>query len=88
MATSLWQQLSGYVGAGGAGGADDADGDYEEYYDEENYEIACVKHKHAMRRLMDAFPELSSDECHRRPCPCGRGALAMWPWVQKTAALG
>lgn len=65
-----------------------ADGDYEDYYDEEHYEIACVKHKHAMRRLMDAFPELSSNDCHRRPCPCGRGALAMWPWVVQTAQQG
>ena len=60
--------------------------DNDEYYcDEECYEVACVKHKHAMRRLREAFPEVSGEESHRRPCPCGRGALAMWPWVVQTA---
>ena len=30
-----------------------ADGDDEYYCDEEYYEVACVKHKHAMRRLRE-----------------------------------
>jgi hypothetical protein len=25
---------------------------------------------------------------HTRPCPCGRGALAKWPWVVQTARWG
>ena len=65
-----------------------AEGDDEYYYGEEQYEVACVKHKHAMRRLREAFPEVSGEESHRRPCPCGRGALAMWPWVVQTAQQG
>ena len=65
-----------------------ADGDDEYYCDEEHYEVACVKHKHAMRRLWEAFPEVSGEESHRRPCPCGHGALAMWPWVVQTAQQG
>ena len=65
-----------------------ADGDYEYYCEEEAYEVACVKHKHAMRRLREAFPEISREESHRRPCPCGRGSLAIWPWVVQTAQQG
>ena len=58
----------------------------EDFYEEE-YELACVKHKHALRRLRQAFPEVT-EEHHTRPCPCGRGALAVWPWVVQTAELG
>ena len=54
---------------------------------EEEYEIACVRHKHTLRRLHAAFPEVG-EEHHTRPCPCGRGALAVWPWVVQTAQLG
>ena len=64
---------------------DDGEGDF----DEERYELACVKHKHAMRRLCESFTEIRSDERgHTRPCACGRGALAVWPWVVQTAQLG
>ena len=68
----------------------DEDGE-DEYHEEELYELACVKHKHAMRRLHAAFPELAagtSSEHHTRPCPCGRRPLAVWPWVVQTAQLG
>ena len=53
----------------------------------EEYELACVRHKYAMRRLRLSFPEVA-DDGSRRPCPCGLGALAMWPWVVQTAELG
>ena len=63
----------------------DEDGEDEEF-DDEAYELVCVKHKHALRRL-HASHQLA-EEHHTRPCPCGHGALAMWPWVVQTAALG
>ena len=66
----------------------DDDGEY--YYDagdEEMHEIAYVEHKWALRRLREAFLEVSGEH-HTRPCPCGRGALAMWPWVVQTKQLG
>ena len=70
--------------------ADQVSGEYDFHdgeRDEELYELACVKHKHAMHRLLSSFPR--SDETHHtRPCPCGPGALAMWPWVVQTAQLG
>ena len=51
--------------------------------DEERYENACVKHKFAVRRLLQEFPEVApcplsanASECDTRPCPCGRGVLA------------
>ena len=64
------------------------------YFDAEHYELACLKHQHALRRLREAFPEV--DPCplvraslhETRPCPCGRGVLARWPWVAQTAQLG
>ena len=56
-------------------------------FDEEKYEVACVEPKHAMRRLHESFPGLE-EKHHTRPCPCGRGALAVWPWVVQTAQLG
>ena len=58
-----------------------------EYFNEEEYEVALVRYKHAFRRLRDSFPEV--DEEHgSRPCPCGRGALPMWPWVVQAGGLG
>ena len=64
----------------------DEDGE-DQFYDEEEHELACVQHKHAMSRLRARFPE-ASETHHTRPCPCGHGALAMWPWVVQTAQLG
>ena len=64
----------------------DSDGEDNNFM-EEHYELACVKHKHALRRLREAFPEVTGEQ-HTRPCPCGRGALAMWPWVVQTKKLG
>ena len=65
----------------------DEDGEDDEF-NEEEYEVRCVKHKHAMRRLREAFPEVTDEPPHTRPCPCGRGALAMWPWVVHTVQGG
>ena len=56
-------------------------------FDEDEYEVACLKHKQKVRRLREAFPEAGTEH-HTRPCPCGRGALAVWPWVVQTAQLG
>ena len=62
--------------------------------DEERYDMACVKHKHAVRQLREAFPEVDpspiahASQHETRPCPCGRGVLARWPWVVQTASLG
>ena len=67
----------------------DADGLFDDGC-EEQYELACVAHKHALRRLREAFPEVPAcpiahaSQHPTRPCPCGRGALAMWPWVVQT----
>ena len=60
----------------------------ESELDEEAREIACVRHKHAMHRLVSSFPEIASQEHLRRPCPCGHGALAVWPWVVQAGQLG
>ena len=35
-----------------------------------------------------ASTEVADQQHHTRPCPCGLGALAMWPWVVQTAQLG
>ena len=67
----------------------------ERHYDEERDEIARVKYKHALRRLFESFPELdpcpmlahASQHC-TRPCPCGRGVLARWPWVVQDEERG
>ena len=59
----------------------------DDFWNEERYDLACVKHAHALRRLRRAFPEFS-EERQTRPCPCGRGELAMWPWVAHTAQAG
>ena len=65
------------------------DSDEDPHHDEEEYELVCVKHKHALRRLCQLYPEVGLGEEHsRRPCPCGHGTLAMWPWVVQTAQLG
>ena len=64
------------------------------YFDEEWYDSWCVKHTHAVRRLREAFPEVApcpiahASQHETRPCPCGHGLLARWPWVVQTAALG
>ena len=65
----------------------DEDG-VDEYFCEETYEVACVKHKHALCRLRAAFPEVDGEDHLTRPCPCGRGSLAVWPWVVQTKQLG
>ena len=73
--------------------------DYEEDEgQEEREEVAKVKYKHALRRLAEVFPELhipdglhaglGAGEQESRPCPCGTGLLARWPWVLQTASLG
>ena len=56
-------------------------------FNEEEYEVALVRYKHALHRLQEAFPDLD-EQHHTRPCPCGRGALAMWPWVVQNAQGG
>ena len=62
--------------------------------DEEQYDTACVKHKHAIRRLQHAHHEVGpcsvahASQHDTRPCPCGRGVLARWPWVAQTAQMG
>jgi hypothetical protein len=74
--------------------------DYDEVrdnysYDEELDEIARLEYKYAMRQLLDQG--VCPDPCpmfahasqhHTRPCPCGHGVLARWPWVVQTATLG
>jgi hypothetical protein len=64
--------------------------------DEEHYEKACSSHKFALRRLLRAFPEVApcptssaaASEHETRPCPCGHGVLAQWPWVVQTGQQG
>ena len=60
------------------------------YFDAEYYDLACVKHRHELHRLREAFPDVE-------PCPLrctqgctthSRGVLARWPWVAQTAQLG
>lgn len=70
---------------------DPDDSDFEDYYDEEGEEVARVKYRYALRRLGEAYPELkipaglhaglAASEQETRPCPCGAGLLAKWPWV-------
>ena len=69
--------------------------DWRDEQDDEDYEVACVQHKVAVRRLERAFPELGqcpldqhASHYQTRPCPCGRGALAKWPWVVQMAQHG
>ena len=60
--------------------------------------MARVQYKFALRRLAEAFPELElpaklheglrASEVPTRPCPCGAGQLAQWPWMLQTASLG
>ena len=71
---------------------------WEEVEREENEEMARVQYKFALRRLAEAFPELElpaklyewlrASEVPTRPCPCGAGQLAQWPWMLQTASLG
>ena len=70
------------------------DGEFDDGNEEECYELARVEHRFALRRLQESFPDLEAGPLlahasqHRtRPCPCGRGALAVWPWVVQTAQL-
>ena len=67
----------------------------QQAFDEEQYEITYPKLKWGLRKLEWAFPELDvgpmlahASQHHTRPCPCGRGVLAKWPWVVQTADLG
>ena len=62
---------------------------------EERYDAAHVQLRRTLRRLGEAFPDLEpcpmlahASQHHTRPCPCGRGTLAKWPWVVHTAELG
>ena len=71
----------------------------EGMYNEEEEEVARVRYLYALRRLAKAFPELevpvpelcaglqAALQC-TRPCPCGVGLLARWPWVLQTTGLG
>ena len=68
---------------------------FENDFEEEDYEVASVKYKFATRRLLQEFPELApfpmvapASEHDTRPCPCGRGVLAKWPWVVQNDRLG
>ena len=68
---------------------------FENDFEEEDYEVASVKYKFAIRRLLQEFPELApflivapASEHDTRPCPCGRGVLAKWPWVVQNDWLG
>ena len=50
----------------------------------EGLDIAEVLIKPSKRR-----PEgVRAAEHNSRPCPCGVGRLAQWPWALQTAALG
>ena len=68
-------------------------------YNEEEEDVARVRYRHALRRLAAAFPDLEvpvpelcaglqADLQCTRPCPCGAGLLAKWPWVLQTPQLG
>eukprot|EP00966_Prymnesium_polylepis_P266871 6165519-Prymnesium_polylepis.1 len=61
--------------------------DEYDIFNEEEYEVALVRHKHALRCLHAAFPETNEDH-HTRPCPCGHGDLPMWPWVVQSEGSG
>ena len=73
----------------------DRDLDWEGSYDEDQDALARLKYKMAMKRLLERFPELDpcpilahASQYAMRPCPCGRGALAKWPWVVQQEHLG
>ena len=61
----------------------------EEHAEERDLEEAAagVRYKHALRKLKAAFPNELCDWSYdgvcerRRPCRCGRGERAAWPWV-------
>ena len=61
--------------------------------------MKMLKYRQALKRLGAAFPELElcvqeqlegvrAAEHSSRPCPCGHGRLAQWPWALQTEALG
>ena len=68
-------------------------------YNEEDEDLARARYKHALRKLAKAFPELevlvpelcaglqANQQC-TRPCPCGAGLLAKWPWAPCEMAMG
>ena len=61
-------------------------------------ETAKPQYKIALRKLAEAFTELElraglheglhAHEQRTRPCPCGAGQLARWPWALQPASLG
>jgi hypothetical protein len=68
-------------------------------FDEDELEMTRLRYRQALRRLAQAFPELElrvselvdgvrAAEHNSRPCPCGHGRLAQWPWVLQTQSLG
>ena len=70
-----------------------------EDYDEDEVELRKLRYAQALRRLGRAFPELElqvseqvegvqASEHNSRPCPCGHGRLAQWPWLLQTQELG
>ena len=66
----------------------DRDVDWEVTYDEDADELARLKYKQAMRRLLQAFPEL--DPC---PHPCPRvpvchEAVPVWSRCPRKVAMG
>ena len=61
--------------------------------------LAKVQYKYALAKLAAAFPLLEipvaklyaglpAQQQRTRPCPCGAGRLARWPWVLQTDDLG
>ena len=50
-------------------------------FDEEQYELACIKHKHAMRRLHASFPE-AAEEHHPH------AAVPVWSRRARHVAMG
>eukprot|EP00966_Prymnesium_polylepis_P218129 5048546-Prymnesium_polylepis.1 len=48
--------------------------DEYDIFNEEVYEVALLRHKHVLRRLRAAFPEMNEDH-HTASCFCGHGAL-------------
>ena len=72
----------------------DSDNWENSHYDEDNDEMAHLEYKQALRRLLRKFPELGpcpiahASQHDTRPCPCGRGVLAKWPWVVQVAEQG
>ena len=68
---------------------------YDAEHDVEYYECTYPKLKWGLHKLHQEFPDVDAcpmlahaSQHHTRPCPCGRGVLAKWPWVVHTAELG